>query len=63
MEGGGRTRRTSDGDEKEGTWRRASFHAEQHSQPSVNVYGSRLMEGGRRARGASDRDEKEGAWR
>jgi len=39
----------------------ASFHANQHGQPGVNVQESRTMEGGRRAGGASDGDEKEGA--
>src|SRR2546423_14350573 len=39
----------------------ASFHADQHGQPGVDVLESRPMEGGRRAGGASDGDEKEGA--
>ena len=38
----------------------ASFHADQHGQPGVDVLESRTMEGGRRAGGASDGDEKEG---
>src|SRR5947199_422365 len=49
MEGGRRAGRASDGDEKEGARRRASFHADQHGQPGVDVLESRAMEGGRRA--------------
>jgi hypothetical protein len=63
MEGGRKARGASDRDKKEGARRRASRHADQHSQPGVDVQETRLMEGGRRARGASDRDKKEGAKR
>src|SRR5947209_20313026 len=59
MEGGRRAGGASDGDEKEGARRRASFHADQHGQPGVDVQESRAMEGGRRAGGASDGDENE----
>src|SRR2546423_14118644 len=52
----------SDGDECEGAWGGASFHADHHGQPGVDVQESRAMEGGRRAGGASDGDECEGAW-
>src|SRR2546423_9041644 len=47
----------------EGAGAGASFHADQHGQPGVDVLESRTMEGGRRAGGASDGDEKEGARR
>src|SRR5437764_10451774 len=56
MEGGRRAGGASDGDEFEGAWRRASFHADQHGQPGVDVQESRPMEGGRRAGSASDGD-------
>src|SRR5271170_5578207 len=61
MEGGRRAGGASNGDEKEGARPGASFHADQHGQPSVNVPESRTMEGGRRAVCASNGDEFEGA--
>ena len=51
MEGGRRAVCASDGDEKEGAWRRASRHADQHGQPGVDVLESRPIEGGHRADG------------
>ena len=58
MEGGRGAICTSDGDEKEGAWRGASRHADQHGQSGVDVQESRAMEGGRGARRASDGDEE-----
>src|SRR5947207_932163 len=63
MEGSRRVGRASDGDEKEGAWRGASFHANQRVQPGIDIHELGRMEGGRRAGYTSDRDEKEGAWR
>jgi len=62
VEGGRRAGGVSDGDEFEGAWGGASFHADQHGQPGVDVQESRAVKGGRRAVCASDRDEKEGVW-
>ncbi len=61
MEGGGKARGASNGDEKEGAGPGASEHANQHGQSGVDIPESRMIEGGRRARGASDRDKEEGA--
>ena len=60
MEGGRRAGRASDGDEFEGVGPGASFHADQHGEPGIDVLESRTMEGGRRAERASDGDEFEG---
>jgi hypothetical protein len=61
MEGGRRAGRAGDGDKKEDAGPGASRHADEHSQPGVDIPESRTMEGGRRAGGASDGDEKEDA--
>ena len=60
MEEGRRAKRASNRDKKEGTWKEASRHVNQHKQPSINVLESKAVEEGRRAEHASNGDEKEG---
>ena len=61
MDAGERAGGASDGDEKEGDRGGASFHANQHGQPGLDVLEPRPMDAGGRAGGASDGDEEEGA--
>lgn len=52
-----------DGHERENNRSETSKHADQHSQPSVDILESRTLEGGRRSRDASHGDEQDGARR
>jgi hypothetical protein len=48
MKGGGRAKDASDGDEFKGARGGASFHADEHRQPGVDVPESWALEGGGR---------------
>jgi hypothetical protein len=54
---GRRARDAGDGDSQEEARGRPSLYADQHGEPGVDIYKSRLMGCGRRARGAGDGDE------
>ncbi len=60
IERGRRAICASDRDKEEGARPRASRHADQHGQSSIDILESRMMERGRRARGTSDGDKFEG---
>ncbi len=48
-------------DEKENAESEAFFHADQHSQPDINILKARTMKEDREAEDASHEDEKESA--